>query len=192
MIQEVQGSVNTLREEQKKIRSSVNAMQGSVNTLPCSVSAMQEEQSRVREEQNTLLGSVFDVSRLPCQKRRRRPYTPAALASDCGLAHDAAAESRLAAKLLDEVRVGGWPGGCEAVAQQAASGRGLLPCAAALLLVPPGCRASPVCPLSPLLPAALQHAAAHQFRKLLMRVLCKQAKDSEAKQASAGPCFAAA
>ncbi|PSC73881.1 glycerol transport activity [Micractinium conductrix] len=132
MIQEVQGSVNTLREEQKKIRSSVNAMQGSVNTLPCSVSAMQEEQSRVREEQNTLLGSVFDVSRLPCQKRRRRPYTPAALASDCGLAHDAAAESRLAAKLLDE------------------------------------------------------HAAAHQFRKLLMRVLCKQAKDSEAKQEEDG------
>ena len=76
MIQEVQGSVNTLREEQKKIRSSVNAMQGSVNTLPCSVSAMQEEQSRVREEQNTLLGSVFDVSAAAVPETAPPPVHP--------------------------------------------------------------------------------------------------------------------
>jgi hypothetical protein len=88
----------------------------------------------MREEQKTMLGSVFDVAAAAVpEQRRRRPYTtPAALASDCGLPHDAAAKRRLAEKLLAEVRGRGWQGGCEAVVQQAASGRRLfLSCSAA-------------------------------------------------------------
>ncbi|PRW56912.1 hypothetical protein C2E21_4314 isoform A [Chlorella sorokiniana] len=65
---------------------------------------MRQEQQQAREEQNTLLGSVFEVgaAAVPEERRRHLYNSPAALASHCGLPHDAAAERRLAEKLLDK------------------------------------------------------------------------------------------
>lgn len=102
-----------------------------------SLERMAERQSQMWEEQNhtlgelrqmwgaqkTQLGKMFKVcaAAMPENRRCHAYDTPAVLAAACGLPHDAAAERRLAAKLLAKVRVVGWPGHCEAVAQQVAS-----------------------------------------------------------------------